>query len=143
MAPNPVGNNVTTWASHEEEDGTKSRGAIIKMHPAGFEQTPIRTYPWNLVSDNFMITLSSIFLLFVAPVMGAIIGSAMVAWGITCALYAIAPWPFAAANSAITAAAKWAGDRILIDPRNFSYLPLQFFMMVWAPALMAYAWSRQ
>eukprot|EP00730_Choanoeca_flexa_P007079 TRINITY_DN12276_c0_g2_i2.p1 TRINITY_DN12276_c0_g2~~TRINITY_DN12276_c0_g2_i2.p1 ORF type:complete len:484 (+),score=102.14 TRINITY_DN12276_c0_g2_i2:130-1452(+) len=140
MAPNTA--KLVTWMTDNQEEGVRSRGAVIKMHPNGFEGKPIRTYPWNLIPDNLMIAISSVYLLFVGPVMTAIIGSAMAAWALTCGLHMLIPGVFTAVRKAIMGAAKWAGDRILVDPRNHNYLPWQFFMMVWAPALLYIAYQR-
>jgi hypothetical protein len=70
--------------------------------------------------------------------MAAIISSAVAPWAVVCGVHMVIPGVFTAVRNVIMGAAQSVGNRIWVDPRNYPYIPWQFFIMVWAPALLAY-----
>lgn len=139
----PSGADITNWYV-DGQTGVKSRGALIRMHPEGFTKgQAIRPYPWNMLNDNACIAFSVVFLGIFGPLMAGVIGSALAAMVVCQAIYRLIPGVFHALYKVMMGGAKWLADRIMRDPRNYPYIPWSFFMAVWAPAILYYAWLRQ
>lgn len=137
----PLSATVTaTEETHEE----MLRGNRIVVHPHGNEdpkKQPWRPWPWNSVPDRVAAAMSLAVLVPAAPFMGILIGTVTGSFAIFRWLHRVLG--LQAVNNFVLGTAKAAAPYLLVDVRNYTYLPYIFFLMFWCPALLYWAYYRQ
>lgn len=98
---------------------------------------PWRPQPWGWLGDEFVAYMSISILLLISPLMAALIGTAEVTWAVW--LFIKKHVSFAAFGSVINSVSETVGKKVLKDPRNAPYLPVLFWLGVWAPLIFAWA----
>uniref|UniRef100_A0A7S2HBV5 Fatty acid desaturase domain-containing protein n=2 Tax=Helicotheca tamesis TaxID=374047 RepID=A0A7S2HBV5_9STRA len=141
--PIPVDVSSASSTSSETSDGIPPNEPLKDSAPPKAIERP---YPWNLVSDEIQFAAGALILMFIAvPTLALIFFATASGWFLFNSLYFKNPVGriiLDKVHKAIVAASKFIGHYVLLDPRDYVYIPWITWGLVASPCLFYWVYQR-